>query len=596
MPQLPPSSTNSNGRVRPPMLDSVLAKLNKVRQTSGGWQACCPVHGDEHPSLSIGIGREGRILLHCHAHACSFDDIVSALGMKAADFAPGSPARPTPLGAKAKTGPTKCLKSLSALNGANADGSEELKSLSASEQDEVLRGVGLREMRQMGQPTSRPTPFPTNVFPEPLKRLVEETSATMPCPPDYIGMGVIVVTASFIGPQRPIRIKRGWDERAVIYGAIVGPTGSRKSPALEAAMTPARKHDRQLATEHEAVMRDYRERLRAAKKPLDEDPPVPRQHVTTDTTVEALADVLAWNPRGVLVYRDELSGWVASLNQYKGGKGSDRQFWLSAWSCQDFTINRKGKPPLRIVRPFPPVIGNIPPDMLGELADRRGREDGFIDRILFAYPEPILVKWTDKTVNPKLEGAYAEACLKIGRLPNATLALTPPAQAEFAAWYDEHNRSHNGPAGPWAKMDGYCARLANILHHLRWAFAGKEELKRLSADKVDVESVRGAIELIDYFKNHVRRAIGDMRAGKEGKLLGRLLAFVVNAPDRKVRPRALISAQIAANADSAKELLQKLAEIGLGTMIGGRRKDEVIFQGRDDLEEITGRFEEVQST
>lgn len=421
----------------------------------------------------------------------------------------------------------------------------------------------------------------------------------MPCPPDYIGLGVLVVASSFIGPGRPIRVKRGWEERPAIFGAIVGPTGSRKSPALEAVMCPARKRDRDLATEYEAAMREYRNQLRAAKdnkKPFDEEPPIPRQHVTTDTTIEALADVLTWNPRGVLVYRDELSGWVASLNQYKGGKGSDRQFWLSAWSSQDYTVNRKGKSPLRIMRPFVPVIGNIPPDMLGELADRRGREEGLIDRILFAYPEPVEVKWTEETVSARLEKAYVDACLKIGRLPDATLALTRAAQTEFSVWYDEHNRSHDGPAGSWAKMDGYCARLANILHHLRWAFAGEQELKCLSADKVEVECVRGAIELIDYFKNHARRAIGTMRSGKEGKLLGRLLGFVTNHPDRRVRPRDLIAAQIAANADQAKELLQRLAGMGLGEMVDGRRKDEVIFQGRDDWEEVIGRFQEVEST
>jgi hypothetical protein len=249
--------------------------------------------------------------------------------------------------------------------------------------------------------------------------------------------------------------------------------------------------------------------------------------------------VLIVNPKGVLVYRDEAVGWVTSLNQYKGGSGSDRQFWLSAWSSTDFTINRKGKDPVRITRPFLSIVGNIPPDMLGELADKRGRENGSVDRILFAFPDPILVKWTYETPDPKSEKQFVEACLTIGRLPNAELKLNTLARAEFAAWYDEHNRSHDGPAGSWAKMDGYCARIANIIHHLRFAFG---EIK--SRDEVDVESVRRAIELIDYFKNHARRALGRMKAGRDGRVFARLLAFVLNAPAYRVRPRALIGAQI----------------------------------------------------
>ena len=64
--------------------------------------------------------------------------------------------------------------------------------------------------------------------------------------------------------------------------------------------------------------------------PEDEEPPEPPEPVgrtvVGDTTAEALFSVLEENPRGVLVSRDELTGWLRSMDQYKGGKGSDRQF------------------------------------------------------------------------------------------------------------------------------------------------------------------------------------------------------------------------------------------------------------------------------
>ena len=54
--------------------------------------------------------------------------------------------------------------------------------------------------------------------------------------------------------------------------------------------------------------------------------------VVEDATVEALYSVLEENPRGVLDIEDELSGWVRRMDQYKGGKGADRQFFLGVWS------------------------------------------------------------------------------------------------------------------------------------------------------------------------------------------------------------------------------------------------------------------------
>jgi hypothetical protein len=56
----------------------VLSRLEAVRRCGAGWVARCPAHEEREPSLSIGIGREGTVLLHCFA-GCSFPDIVAAL-------------------------------------------------------------------------------------------------------------------------------------------------------------------------------------------------------------------------------------------------------------------------------------------------------------------------------------------------------------------------------------------------------------------------------------------------------------------------------------------------------------------------------------
>ena len=318
-----------------------------------------------------------------------------------------------------------------------------------------------------------------------------------------------------------------------------------------------------------------------------EKPPIEQQHITTDTTVEALADVLRGNPKGLLVYRDEATGWVASLNQYKGGKGSDKQFWLSAWSSQNYTVNRKGQPPVKIVKPFVSVIGNIPPDMLGELADRQGREDGFIDRVLFAYPDEVPGKWTDSYPDPELEKRYIDACLSLIALPPAVLTLSSGAQLQFKVWYDEHNRHKDGPAGAWAKMDGYCARLANIVHHLRFAYGEIE-----NRDEVDADDIKKAIALIDYFKNHVRRALGCMKAHKQSSILARVMAFVCSSEGYCVRPRNLVSQHLAKDVEEGKALLSRLVRMRLGTVVKGRRADEFIFKGHEDLEKRVATFDE----
>lgn len=59
-------------------LDGVLGALEGVQRSGGGWVARCPAHQDREPSLSIGQGADGRVLLHCFA-GCDFGAVVAAL-------------------------------------------------------------------------------------------------------------------------------------------------------------------------------------------------------------------------------------------------------------------------------------------------------------------------------------------------------------------------------------------------------------------------------------------------------------------------------------------------------------------------------------
>src|SRR6266567_2380237 len=70
-----------------PTLDRVLAQLKGVRTSLRGWRACCPAHVDSEPSLSIGLGEQGQVLLKCFA-GCSLEHIVEAMGLTILDLFP----------------------------------------------------------------------------------------------------------------------------------------------------------------------------------------------------------------------------------------------------------------------------------------------------------------------------------------------------------------------------------------------------------------------------------------------------------------------------------------------------------------------------
>ncbi len=76
-------------------IENVLSRLKRVREDGDGWKAQCPAHDDKNPSLSVGIGDEGRALLKCFA-GCTPDAIVSAMGLRMEDLFSTNGARSRP--------------------------------------------------------------------------------------------------------------------------------------------------------------------------------------------------------------------------------------------------------------------------------------------------------------------------------------------------------------------------------------------------------------------------------------------------------------------------------------------------------------------
>ena len=375
-------------------------------------------------------------------------------------------------------------------------------------------------------------PFPVEALPAPCRRLVEEAAAAIVCPPEFIAVPLLVTLGAAIGTSWVVRLKGGWTESAAVYAAIVALPGKKKTPALKAATKAAREKQgdyrqeyREAKEEHEAEARQWEADKKTAAKegePAPEPPakPVMKRTVVEDTTVEALAAVLEGNPRGVLVARDELSAFVRSLDQYKNHKGTDRQFYLSAWSNSPVTVDRKNlEEPLFLLKPFVGVVGSIQPGVLSELtANRHGLEgDGFLDRFLFAYPEPMPSRWSDEEISfaavlgvralydallSELELEYREN----GDPEPRAVDLSDEAKARFREEADSLQEETEQPGfpnvlrGPWSKQEAYLARLALVLAMARAvSVPAAEEL-------VELEDVEAAAALLGYFKAHARRA------------------------------------------------------------------------------------------
>ena len=404
-------------------------------------------------------------------------------------------------------------------------------------------------------------PFPLDVFPKPVVRFVREVSQALPCPPDFIALPVIALSGSAIGTTRVIQIKKGWRESPRIFTAGVGDPGSKKSPGLEFAAKSTYARQKKLKSEYDEEYKAYKAELEAWEKSEADDPgpkpeePLPMKQVfTTDSTIEALAELLDRTKRGIAFIRDELSGWCRSMNQYKS-KGSDREYWLSFWSGAPIIVNRKNrKNPIIVTDPFVCVAGCIPPDVLEELADERGREDGFIHRILFGYPNPYPVVWTEEEVSDDAINGFIDIFdrswmlqpveAERGEQVPMVVTFTSEGKKVWVEWISGHQKELADPSfpenlrGPWAKMEGYCARLALILQELRLAAQEAE------SEQVDEQSVAGSWALIHYFKSHARRVYARLRATPEDMRITNAINWI-RKQGGKVKARDFLNHHVA---------------------------------------------------
>jgi hypothetical protein len=113
--------------------------------------------------------------------------------------------------------------------------------------------------------------------------------------------------------------------------------------------------------------------------------------MTNDATIEKIAEILRDNPDGILYYRDELMGWLRSLD--KAGREADRAFYLEAWNGNgSFSVDRIGRGSLHVPAVCVSVLGGIQPGPLTtyvtDALEEAEKADGLLQRFqVLVYPD-----------------------------------------------------------------------------------------------------------------------------------------------------------------------------------------------------------------
>lgn len=372
--------------------------------------------------------------------------------------------------------------------------------------------------------------FPLAVLPPGVRAYVGRAAASLSVPPEMIAVPLLALAGSLAGNRLRLVLKAGFEVLPALWVAVVAPPGSAKTPALGFARHGLEARQRAAYAQWEYESDSYEAQLRAwgATREGDRGPeprrPRLRHYWTANTTTEALAGTLT-QAHGVALVADELSGWIAGMDQYRSGKGADRQTFLSLWSGVSTKIDRKSQPPVLIEQPVVGIAGGIQDDLVATLHDARQRRDGLIERFLFVRPETEPGFWTEDDVPPALLAELERVFMAIDGLParvgapaagsssggvagdwSGAVRFHPEARAVWRGWFDDNTewvRESSGlERGFASKWPVQTARLALVLHLLWAASEGSDPLRMMSAERLD-----RAIELADWFRMHLSRVL-----------------------------------------------------------------------------------------
>jgi hypothetical protein len=433
-------------------------------------------------------------------------------------------------------------------------------------------------------------PFPSDALPDIARRFVEESAAALGCDASFVALPLLALAGASIGGRRLLEIKRGWRVPPILWAALVGRSGTNKTPAVASIMSLLAPKMRQWREDfsdamarHEESGLQYDKRLKEWQKRRESNdvptprpaPPSQRRLIVSDATIEALAGILSENPRGLILVRDELDAWIQSFERYSGS--SDAPFWLSAYSGASYSVDRRGRgAPTFLDQPLVGVVGGIQPKIWRSRMSGENQDSGMLARFIVSCPPTTIRKWRTEVVQASTRDDMAARLNEIVDISESPLGLSFEAAEMFAAWVDSNGaaiaEASDAEASCLTKIEELPARFANTLHALEGA----------QGSSVSGHTMESAIRLAIWCR-HEKLRWHQSGADEPDDKSHRLVASLQVAGEAGMTPRQVARKCGWLRAPGAAEAaLEKLARDGiavaLATTAAGGGRPRIVFR------------------
>lgn len=390
--------------------------------------------------------------------------------------------------------------------------------------------------------------FDFNILPESLIPWAKDICSRAQCPPDYPAIGIMVALSAVIGRKVGIhpKAKDDWLVIPNLWGMAVGPPSAMKTPALTQAMKPLErleieakdgfiKENSKYETDKELYALEKKETKKSASEALSNNnrkeaerllhssneptKPTRKRHLINDPTVEKLGEILNENPNGILLFRDELTGWFKSLDREESS--NDRAFYLEAFNGSGrYTYDRIGRGTIDIEAVTVSIVGGIQPSKLipyvRSSVHGGAQNDGLIQRMQLAVYPDIVKRWEYVDTYPDSKAKQSVFDL-FSRLEKADIAIgksdysdipglrfSTEAQGMFVIWLTKlEDELRSGELHP--AVEAHLTKYRSLVPSLALII---ELAENADANEVSEVALLKAVEWGDYLRTHAERIYG----------------------------------------------------------------------------------------
>ncbi|RAM52017.1 MAG: hypothetical protein C6Y22_08235 [Hapalosiphonaceae cyanobacterium JJU2] len=397
-----------------------------------------------------------------------------------------------------------------------------------------------------------------------------------------------VSTLHSVGTELVISRSMDFFVPPILFSAVVGESGQKKSPVYKTLVKkPLRVLQNEAQDNHKREMAQY-ERDLAEWERNPEDSPKPVKpglpvYFFTDATGEGIKKQAQETPnKAMFALIDELAGLFNSSNQYRGGRGSDRQDMLSYYDGLGQTTLRAAGIQVDVENIYLSIFGGIQPDVLKEHTRDLKDADGHWARFLFVN-QPLAPSELpdDDTGGIDFKELLAGCYRRVASLPKQEYKLSRAAYKRYQPVYRQLEQlrvSHPQPGmrAVYSKMEGAIGRLALNLHAIAMVFDSRNSLDAkcndsrnggITRNEISLETMNKAIALAEFYIGQIKMLHADSRAdkGELSALLAKLLEY--SYQKGTLTPRDAVTKFNAIKSSSeALDHYRELESMGYGTV------------------------------